>query len=287
MIYYVKRQDLSVEKYDACIEKSINSRIYAFSWYLDIVADNWDALILNDYEAVMPLPWRSKYFIKYVYPPAWTQQLGIFSSKEISEDLVGNFIKTIPKKFKKITIQFNSGNKIIGKNITEKVNYVLPLDRPYEELFMNFRNNRKRVLNKAIGLGYIVDKEIKENEFLELLVNTNKNYILNQNQKYTLKNLLNIKNESIQIWGIRKNKKLSTCLLLLKNEKRIAYLLPIATMDAKKNGLPTILIAEILQQYANTKLLIDFEGSMIKGVADFYKSFGAEKERYFLFEMPF
>ncbi|MDP3354122.1 MAG: hypothetical protein Q8S44_10335, partial [Flavobacteriaceae bacterium] len=67
MIYYVKRQNLDIEKYDTCIDRALNSRIYAYSWYLDIVADHWDALILNDYEAVMPLPWRSKYFIKYIY----------------------------------------------------------------------------------------------------------------------------------------------------------------------------------------------------------------------------
>jgi hypothetical protein len=66
MIHYVKRKDLDLNKYDACINNAINSRIYGYSWYLDIVADNWDVLVLNDYEALMPLPWRQKYFIKYI-----------------------------------------------------------------------------------------------------------------------------------------------------------------------------------------------------------------------------
>ncbi|WP_373942482.1 hypothetical protein OEG92_04340 [Polaribacter sejongensis] len=69
MIQYVKRKDLNILKYDACIENSIQSRIYAFSWYLDIVADNWDVLVLGDYKAVMPLPWKQKYFIKYITQP--------------------------------------------------------------------------------------------------------------------------------------------------------------------------------------------------------------------------
>ncbi|VAW26447.1 hypothetical protein MNBD_BACTEROID04-1052, partial [hydrothermal vent metagenome] len=59
MIYYYKRNQIDIVKYDTCITKSINTRVYANSWYLDIVADNWDVLVLNDYEAVMPLPWRS------------------------------------------------------------------------------------------------------------------------------------------------------------------------------------------------------------------------------------
>ena len=49
MIQYVKRQHLDVSKYDFCIENSTQSRIYAFSWYLDIVADHWDVLVLDDY----------------------------------------------------------------------------------------------------------------------------------------------------------------------------------------------------------------------------------------------
>ncbi|MDA9093212.1 hypothetical protein N9J92_05085, partial [Polaribacter sp.] len=66
MIHIIERKDLDVDKYDACIADSVQSRIYAFSWYLDVVTDNWDILILNDYEAVMPLPWKQKYFLKYI-----------------------------------------------------------------------------------------------------------------------------------------------------------------------------------------------------------------------------
>ena len=112
MIHHLSRKELDVEKYNACIANSVQSRIYAYSWYLDIVADNWDVLVLNDYEAVMPLPWRSKFCIKYIYPPCWTQQLGIFSDEVISENLTNRFINLIPKKFKKVTIQFNSGNRL-------------------------------------------------------------------------------------------------------------------------------------------------------------------------------
>ena len=53
MIQHIKRKDLDILKYDACIENSIQSRIYGFSWYLDIVADHWEVLVLDDYEAVM------------------------------------------------------------------------------------------------------------------------------------------------------------------------------------------------------------------------------------------
>ena len=79
MIKYIKRRDLDITKYDACIENSIQSRIYALSWYLDVVADNWDVLVLNDYEAVMPIPWKQKFGLKYITQPYFCQQLTIYS----------------------------------------------------------------------------------------------------------------------------------------------------------------------------------------------------------------
>ena len=65
MIRYLKREEIDIQKYDECIENSLESLSYAYSWYLDIVADNWDVLVYDNYKAVMPVPWRKKYFVKY------------------------------------------------------------------------------------------------------------------------------------------------------------------------------------------------------------------------------
>jgi len=284
MIRYKRRKEIDITKYDACIGTAINSRIYAYSWYLDIVADNWDALVLNDYEAVMPLPWRSKYFIKYVYPPAWTQQLGVFSQLEINANLTKNFINSIPKKFRKVTIQFNSENDLSLLETDKRVNYVLPLNRSYEEIYKGFNNNRKRDLKKAITLNYSIDKNVGAKTFLDFYLNESKNYQLRADQITTLKTLLSSNDKAIHIWGIRDGEKLIASLVWLKDNNRITYLLPIATRKAKEKGLPTLLISKLINKYQNNKLLLDFEGSMIDGVGSFYKSFGTEEERYFNFQ---
>ena len=70
-ITYVKRDDIDTAKWDSCIARSVNGIVYAYSWYLDIVAENWDALIGDDYQAVFPLPHNVKYGISYIY-----QQIG-------------------------------------------------------------------------------------------------------------------------------------------------------------------------------------------------------------------
>lgn len=287
MIQYLERHQIDDIKYNNCIKSAHNSRIYAYSWYLDCVADHWDALILNDYEVVMPLPWRCKYFIKYIYPPAWTQQLGIFSEMNISKELTLDFVRSIPKKFKKITIQFNSGNEATFLNTEKRVNYMLYLNTPYKQIYSGFNKNRKRDIKKSLALNISVENDVKAQKFLNFYLNQSKSYQLNQNQIDTLKLLLHSNNKAVHICGIRKNEKLIAALAWLKDENRITYLLPIATGDAKNVGLPTFIISELIKQYSNTNLVVDFEGSMISGVANFYESFGAVEEKYYLYEKPF
>jgi len=280
MIKYLKRNQIDTKLYDACIEKSINSRIYAYSWYLDCVADNWDALVLNNYEAVMPLPWRRKHRLKYIYPPAWTQQLGVFSNKIISPKKIDNFINAIPKKFIKITVQFNSENQSNSFKLEERNNYILQLNCGEKELISKFNKNRKRALAKAKTTLLKIDKEIDFKTFLKFYLSEDKNYVLTLNQIETLNKLLCSNNKSVHIWGIKKDKKIIAGLVWLKNKSRITYLLPIANTEAKNLGLPTFLVSELISQFSNSEMILDLEGSMIKGVADFYTSFGAEKEVY-------
>ena len=66
-IVYTKHTYIDKQKWDECILKSHNGLIYSTAAYLDSMAGSWDALILNDYEAVMPLPWRKKFGIQYIY----------------------------------------------------------------------------------------------------------------------------------------------------------------------------------------------------------------------------
>ena len=72
MIQYIAYNNLDYEKWDKCIIGSVNGSVYAKSWYLDIVCEQWDALVLNDYEAVMPLPKKVGYniYISAIYVSA-------------------------------------------------------------------------------------------------------------------------------------------------------------------------------------------------------------------------
>lgn len=290
MIHYLKRHQIAVNKYDNCIKHAVNSRIYAYSWYLDIVADNWDVLVLNDYEAVMPLPWRSKYFIKYIYPPAWTQQLGVFSEKEISSELILQFIKAIPKKFKKITIQFNSGNKFQYKNLTERVNYILPLNKSYEILYNSYRKDRKKRLRQFSNENIKILDTINFEELKKIFYSSyTTKFSIRSNSFYLLEKLISTLQEMDMIYlkSTKLDGNLISGAIFLKDRIRHTVLFSATSVVGLKLNAFTAIINQIIIENSNTNLILDFEGSMVKSIAYFNASFGAHKETYFLYQKPF
>ena len=292
MIFYINRKDLNVEKYDACIKNALNSRIYAFSWYLDIVADHWDTLILNDYEAVMPLPWRQKYLIKYIYPPVWTQQLGVFAVHEISEILVKDFLKAIPKKFRKITIQFNSGNPLSGENVTEKVNYILPLDKFYDTLFLNFRKDRKNRIKQNVDKNKLSENDFEIKKLITIFKTNYHNKIeLSENDYLKLEMLVKkmniVEDVSVKIILDKEKDVVKAGAIFVISKKRIVYLFSSQTDEGRNQNSLSAILNKVIKDNANTDKILDFEGSIIPNLADFFKSFGAKKESYFWHQIPF
>lgn len=288
MIRYLTRNDIDFKKYDSCISKALNSRIYAYSWYLDIVAaKNWDVLVLNDYEAVMPLPKRKKYFINYIFLPPWVQQLGIFSINEINKNLIKSFIHKIPKKFKLIDIFFNSQNFFQHKKLALRVNYILPLNKPYEAIIKNYKKGRKSSVKQAIKNDLELVENYNHSEIINLF-KINKGAKLNKNSvDYNILNTL-IENalllNTAECLAVLNNKKeLIGGALFLKHNQRFTYLFSSINKEGRDKQAMSFLIDYVIKKFSNSEYIFDFEGSMINELALFFKSFGAEKETYYHF----
>ena len=159
-IQYLTQQQIDKTKWDNCIDKAGNGLIYGYSFYLDHMAPHWDALVLNDYEIVMPLTWNKKYSIYYLYQPFLTAQLGVFGNTITGETLEA-FLKAIPGKFKFLDIYLNHNNVFPLKEfeLYQRSNYVLDINKPYEELYTNYRENIQRNIRKALQAGCTLQKD--------------------------------------------------------------------------------------------------------------------------------
>ena len=169
-IQYLKQGEIDKTKWDNCIAKSSNGLIYCYSFYLDHMAKQWDALIMNDYETVMPLAWNKKFGINYLYQPFLVAQSGIVGNS-ITSHTIHAFINAIPKSFRFIDISMNYKN-IDDSNpkFSIRKNYVLDLNNPYENLFFNYKENIQRNIKKSIQLKYIVQTDFDIEKIIELAV---------------------------------------------------------------------------------------------------------------------
>ena len=288
MINYLLREEIDVVKYDHCISNATNARIYAYSWYLDHITDNWGALILKDYEAVMPLPYRRKYFVNYIYLPPWSQQLGVFSEKEIDPLVVSSFLKEIPKKFKFIELFLNTQNKFSGTSVSTRTNFILPLRSSIEQLRKNYAKGRKSDLNYATKQSIRLLRNSNADRIIELFKHEKGNKVTLSPDDYTkLKLVIHqlVKLNKIEIvTAFSKNDAFLGGAIFLIDTSRITYLFSAITSQGREQKVTTLILDNVIKSFANSDAVFDFEGSMISGLASFFKSFGAIEEDYYHFK---
>ncbi|MGB0882820.1 MAG: GNAT family N-acetyltransferase [Vicingaceae bacterium] len=284
---YITYQNIDKVKWDNCVTNATNHLIYAESWYLDIVCpEKWNALVLNDYEAVMPLPLKSKMGLSYVQQPIWTQQLGLFSKAEITPDLIENFLKAIPKKMAMVSLNINENNFIDGFDLAPKTNLILELNNTYEELKTNFSSNTKRNSNKAAKADLTTELNSTD---VTGFINFFKTYIQNPISDYhynTLQNLVeySVNNDKGFIALVKQNDEIIAASFILKANNRLIYRTGTSNPKGKEVKAMFLLVNELIQQYANTNYQLDFEGSELEGVARFYKGFGAKNTPYYYYK---
>ena len=284
-IRYLQHKEIEKAKWDACIEQALNGLIYSYSYYLDAMSKHWDALILKDYEAVMPLTWNKKYGFYYLYQPAFTASLGVFGNN-LTKDIIDHFLSMIPSKFKLVEIALNSGN-IVGdpkRFSLLRSNYILHLNRSYEEVYKSYRDNHKRNITKAFQLGCRVSKEIAVDEIIQLNKEQLQNVDGTKPEGYPnfkkLYEFLKTRGQA-KTYAIvdPKNKVLASAVFFFSHN-RAYYILVGNHPDGKTIGASHALIDAFIKDHAGQNLILDFEGSDIRNLAFFYSGFGATEEIY-------
>jgi hypothetical protein len=284
-IRYIIQTDIDKTKWDRCIDQAPNGLIYGYSIYLDTMSAHWDALVLNDYQAVMPLTWNRKYGFYYLYQPFLSASLGLFGN-DIKADLLAAFLHAIPRKFRLWEFSLNHGNVFFvpGFHLFERMNFVLSLNDEYDKLYERFRENVKRNIRKAdklrcqVKIDFDVDEVITLAELqMHSFAKVKENDLSNFRRLY--KHLHN-KGKAIT-YGIEdEQKKLISSAVFFYSHNRAYYILVGNHPNGKTLGAGHALINAFIKDHAGRNLFLDFEGSDIGNIAFFYSSFGAREEKY-------
>ena len=281
-IEFVEHNQIDVTRYDECIRESKAGTVYAMSWYLDIVSPGWSLLMAEDYNYIMPLPNKLKYGIKYLIQPYFCQQLGVFSKLDLSENVFLSFIEAIP--FRYTNIQLNTSNIFEFNTVKLRPNYVLKLNKNPEDIRVSFKKNCLRNIKKAQSYNQKIG-EISPNEYINFL-KENAGTIINAQMLGFLNAIIlkSFENKTGKILAAISDGVVVATVFVLFFKSKIYYLSPVSSPDGKEKQSMSLLINDIIEKYSKKMDFLDFEGSAILGVANFYAGFGAVPEYYPVFK---
>jgi len=284
-IRYLLNHEIDKGKWNKCIDEAENGSVYPYSFYLDHMSGQWDALVSNDYEAVMPLTWNKKYGVHYLYQPFLTASLGVFG-KHVDADLLQNFLIQIPKKFRYWDICLNHGNlfSLQTFNLYERMNHVLLLNQHYDDILNHYRANVRRSITRAFDSGCTVHKNIEVGQVIDLSMEQLRNVSrISADDFIRFRNLyhyLETCNRAV-VYGILSARgQLLASGVFLFSHKRAYYILAGNHPDGRTIGASHALIDTFIRDYSHQDLCLDFEGSDVSRIAFFFKSFGAVEEKY-------
>jgi hypothetical protein len=285
-IRYLHRARIDVRRWDDCIERSPNALLYGRAFFLDVMTGRrWDALVLDDYAAVMPLPWRRKAGFRYLYQPPYMQQSGVFSPAPVSPEIVMDFLQQLPRHFRFAEIFLNYGN--YHPLLSKHANFILRLEAPYPRLAAQYRKDLVRNLRRAeqFGLEYLTDPALTPAlERYRLSYGDRTPHVRERDYRrfHEVCSLIQEKGQLV-IRGVSKGQQPIATAILLRDRHRL-YLLQSTTLPAGRElEANHYLLDRLIREWAGSGLTLDFEGSDLPGIAHFYKNFGSIDQPYYFY----
>jgi len=288
MVIYLKHDEIDRERWDESVTRSLNRRVYAFSWYLDIVSPGWEALVTKDYTAVFPLTSGLKAGVGYLYQPFFAQQLGLFSLSLIDPAIGEEFLRAVPARFRYVDIHVTPEFVPVsrGVELIERHNHELNLIAAYDEIRAGYSQNAVRNIRKSDESGVNTGSLIRTEELVKL-------FHANFGEKEgKLKDIHYERMDRLMKTGLKKGfgsiraafdeqGLLSSSAFFLRDGNRIYFLFAASAPSARENGSMFRLIDSFIKENSAAPLILDFEGGNDPNLGRFYKSFGAAEINYY------
>jgi hypothetical protein len=288
-IRIIPSQEIDSNRWQACLMKSENRMIYAEKIYLDTMADHWDGLVLNDYEAVFPLPWRKKWGIRYGYQPAFIQQLGIFApSATLTSTLVQSFLQAAQKhvRFAELTLNYSQVNSVTdAQSYALRTNYILPLHDIAAHRNQSHYHDVHEKLRRAAKWNLVYDVVLNPDDIIKVYQT-----LYQQKQKLRDQDYLRF-NQLMQTYN-KENRlimrkvslpgasELLAAILMVHDGNRLYNLASCLKPEGRSKLANYVLYDQLIQELDSSSMILDFEGSDLPGIAYFYQQFSPQTEHY-------
>ena len=289
MIKFLNHNQINRMHWDKCVKESEVNLPYALFDYLNVVSPNWGGVVFeseNSYEWVFPLPIRKKWGLKYLAQPLFTQQLGFYYKRKPSVDERRQVINLLRTKYWLIDIADNCSCEttedleLVG---IDRLTHLLELSKSYEEIRSGYNSNRKRAL-KSIPETLTLkssDSILKLLEMFELSKGSEVEGFDEKAKKLLIKLSTNEKIQNMfKVYYVENENLAIAGGFFVEFNDKLIFLFGATSLTGKRLNAMTYLFDKIIKNFSSTNKILDFEGSLIDGVSQFYRSFGGEKKMF-------
>lgn len=278
----VKYQNIDKVKWDI-VNNSTKEHaiIYNSVAYLDTIAQQWDAIIIGDYEACLALPYITKWGIKLYANPPFLQKMAVIGN--CTQENCNRIFKVL-SKLRLVNIKLENHYSAAALIATLQ-NFTIDLATPYSAIYNAYAYKHKYIVRKAqannleiIGVKHI-DAILQQNRISFGHLNHYTDAHFSKLVSFVNNNPANF--EAYHV--LNENAEMVYGAVIIKDNYRYYYLVSGAKRNDKSNA-PTFFLDWFLKEKAGQAgKIFDFEGSSIDTVANFFKKFGPQKEYYYAY----
>jgi hypothetical protein len=304
-IKFLSFKEIDFKKWDKCVDASLNGTIFGQSWYLNLVSESWDAIILDDYDAVMPIPVNK--ILKYptAISPCLAPQLGVFSPRLPSPEIIDAFLSLLRSRIKYIKIGLNKYNLISDEEFKIKTagSFSLDLIHPYSKLCQAYSRETKQIIDAGLSNKVSVSKSVPFQQFIQFYQNlctgtskTDDEVFYDKLRRVISFTMLHRFGELFGAYSEENN--LTATAFVIRTSDRITLLISAMHNDQEGIAAYSVLLDQLLKEYAEKNVTIDFEilpcperyipgvkttsdkTDLIHKIATLYTGFGAKMFNY-------
>jgi hypothetical protein len=285
MIAHLRHTEIEKPRWDQLLLQCPDRLWYMQSWVLDLCCPEWEALV-GDEGAIMPLIWRKKFGIDYLYQPYAVQQQGVFSPRR-DERSDSAFLDAVPARFRYWDVHLNAAMHVRAGNDDRTIvstNQDLLLDSDATTLRSAYAQGHRRNLRKCGDDPPVIVMNVEPGEFITLFARTTGKRFgnipeggLQLLEQFMLHGLLK---QQCLIMGVREAGELIAAVCFMEWEGR-SILLKSANSEAGSQRQAMFhLVDRYIADNAGSGMVLDFAGSNTASVARFNAGFGARSTVY-------
>ena len=288
MISFYQHDEVDKAKWNQCVETSLAATFFADYDFLCLADPEWGALIKGNYEAVMPLPHRSKYGVSYIFSPPFYFRLGVFSPTPLTPADVNEFVRHIPARFVQVDLNLNESNsdELFKKKTFFQVSHRLKLDEPYEVLHKGFSRSHKHNIKVAGTFQPVLDKNVQVGDVIALFRSNrgrDKHIRISDADYDTFVKMTDFMHRRglLENWGIRDEEgRLLAGACFLRDHNYLWFWFSGRDESHSERRAMFYLMDRYIEAHAGSGLIFGMSGSKNENVSQLYRGFGAERYTY-------